>query len=479
MLRASSIPLVILFLAVPLMILTSWYTHVTLARGAETQRLFRDLQYERTRLGLLQVDEETALRGYVITGDRRFLDPLTNSQAAWPGMRQALRYDLDALGRPHDLLDAMEQLHGRWFATVAAPLIANRHRGDALALEYRGKDLMDAFRRDQIAFRESTVEQARLADRRLGRSIDLTLTFGAATTVAFLLIGLASGIYQTRATERVSRLRTLYENEKRIADSLQEAFLQRRLPSSPELKLHAKYVPAASQALVGGDWYDAFGLPDGRILFSIGDVAGHGIEAAVAMSRARQAIIAAALQEGDPAMVLARANASIALQDGRMVTAICGFIDPTNHETVYATAGHPAPVLARASGRAAFLPHEGLPLGIFPETPYRTFVAHAGAGDLLVLYTDGLIEHNHDVLAGEARLIEAAESVRTASEPAEELYRAVFAADVPADDVAILTISFNPAAQGSELPAALEAPRDASDAGKAGGAQFRVQGVHA
>ena len=85
------------------------------------------------------------------------------------------------------------------------------------------------------------------------------------------------------------------ESEKQMAYKLQGAFLQQGLPVASNLGFSATYLPATLGTLVGGDWYDAFELSRGRIMFSIGDVAGHGIEAAVTMSRARQAIIAAAL----------------------------------------------------------------------------------------------------------------------------------------------------------------------------------------
>jgi serine phosphatase RsbU (regulator of sigma subunit) len=181
-------------------------------------------------------------------------------------------------------------------------------------------------------------------------------------------------------------------------------------------------------------------------MFSIGDVAGHGVAAAVVMNRARQAILAAALHESDPALVLQRANATILLQeDGVMVTALCGFIDPGNREVVYATAGHPAPMLAHAGKPPAFLPHDGVPLGVFPESAYRRFVAQAQPGDVLVLYTDGMIEHGHDIVAGEARLIEAAVHAVDAENPAGALFEAIFGSDAPADDVAVLAVSFRTA----------------------------------
>ena len=175
-LRALIVPLIIVVLVLPLRGLTAWYAEVTLKRGAETQRLFRDFQYERTRLGLLQVDEETAVRGYIITGDRRFLEPFRSSGAAWNGTPNTVRDELRALQLPSANLDELLRLHQRWLAVVARPSLANPRRADAVAIQERGLPIMDAFRREQVAFRKDTVAAADAADKRLLDTIATTLT---------------------------------------------------------------------------------------------------------------------------------------------------------------------------------------------------------------------------------------------------------------------------------------------------------------
>jgi len=155
-----------------------------------------------------------------------------------------------------------------------------------------------------------------------------------------------------------------------------------------------------------------------------------------------------ALLRGQP--VLARANAAILLQGSPMVTAICGYIDPVTLAIRYATAGHPPLILARPNVPAVLLPHDGLPLGIEPEAGYRTFDATAAAGAILVLYTDGVTEFEHDVVGGEARLLEAARGAVAADDPALAIKRAVFGAQSPTDDVAILTIRFAAASSSLE-----------------------------
>ena len=103
-------------------------------------------------------------------------------------------------------------------------------------------------------------------------------------------------------------------SEQRLVGILQEVFRNERAPQIEPLQIDALYLPAEPQALVGGDWYDAFALADGRCLISIGDVAGHGIEAASAAARLRQTVAAFALEDPDPARVLERTNRVCAAQ---------------------------------------------------------------------------------------------------------------------------------------------------------------------
>jgi serine phosphatase RsbU (regulator of sigma subunit) len=231
--------------------------------------------------------------------------------------------------------------------------------------------------------------------------------------------------------------------EKQVADELQLAF-QQQLPVLRNLGFSATYIPATTGA-IGGDWYDAFELPDGRIMFSIGDVAGHGVEAAVTMSRARQAILAVALGATDPGEVFELANLALMLQDTRFATAIFGYVDPVTLRVTYATAGHPPGILVGLDGIAQHLLYDGLPLGVAHDAEYPTFEIQAEHGAILVLYTDGLIEYDRDVLAGERRILDAVSAIalRRIDNPAAAIRDAIFTGYEPTDDVAIMTIAFS------------------------------------
>ena len=231
--------------------------------------------------------------------------------------------------------------------------------------------------------------------------------------------------------------------EKRVADQLQEAFQQQQLPVLRNLGFSATYIPATTGA-IGGDWYDAFELPDGRIMFSIGDVAGHGVEAAVTMSRARQAILGVALGASDPGEVFARANLAFMLQDTKFATAICGYVDPATLRVTYATAGHPPAILVGLDGVARHLEYDGLPLGVAHDAEYPSFEVQVDHGAILVLYTDGLLEYDRDLLAGERRILEAVSAIalRRIDNPAAAIRDVIFSGYEPTDDVAIMTIAF-------------------------------------
>ncbi len=415
------------------------------------QRDVRLAQRARDTVYRAQLDMTSAVRGFAITHDIRSLRPYAEAQRDIAGARADLRSALEALGTPQLIAfaNAENAAHERWHAEVAVPFLASDRRVDAMALEAVDRELMKSFRHADRALDEGISTAAALADSAENVALARIAIVTGLLGVAFAGVYFYFSAQRARMSAETSRTRTLYENEKRIADALQAAFVQKALPIIPNLGFHASYTPAGAQARVGGDWYDAFALPDGRILFSIGDVAGHGIEAAVTMSRARQAIIASALHERDPAVVLSRANETLMLQEPTMVTAVCGYIDPVTLQISYATAGHPPPVIARPGRDARFLEHDGIPLGIFADARYGSFTAQAGAGTLLVLYTDGVIEHKRDLIDGERRLLAAAAAAANASDPAWSVRDAIFGSVPPDDDVAIMTISFSVDASAS------------------------------
>ena len=219
------------------------------------------------------------------------------------------------------------------------------------------------------------------------------------------------------AADRASlsiRRAQLHEEEHRIAVELQRGLIPARLPSVAGIRVAARYEAAGLGAEVGGDWYDAFALPSGRLGVVLGDVAGSGIRAASTMGQLRSVTRAFALADEaarSPGEVLTRLNSyRTALDEHQLFTVIYAIVDPAEGTLEWASAGHPPPLRALAGGEVGYLEtHDGL-MGV-EERPYTTLHAQLGAGDLLVLYTDGLIERRGESLdAGLERLANAVAS---------------------------------------------------------------------
>jgi anti-anti-sigma factor len=235
----------------------------------------------------------------------------------------------------------------------------------------------------------------------------------------------------------------LYAREHQVAAALQQALLPSDLPYVPGIVIDATHRAGSPGADVGGDWYDAFRLPDGRVMLAIGDVVGRGLEAAVTMGQIRQAVRAAALEGHAPAEILALVGRILSLAaTGRdMTTAIVGVLDSLAKTFTYAAAGHPPPLLA-AGGRVEMLPSGGLPLGFMDERPAPSWTVDLAPGAMLVLYTDGLIEPRRDATAGLAALCAAVDRQRSeaTSAPAHAILKRLDVSDAP-DDIALVAVA--------------------------------------
>jgi PAS domain S-box-containing protein len=245
-----------------------------------------------------------------------------------------------------------------------------------------------------------------------------------------------------RASVALQREETL-ERERHIAATLQRASLPTLIPQPAGLRFDVAYLPAGDEGAVGGDWYDAIDLDDGSVVISTGDVTGRGIEAAAIMSKVRHAMAAVPRHESDPARILDSAGWFLGKRyPDAIVTAFVAIISPDRRTLCYANAGHPRPLLRR-DGTVLELRDSGLPLGLRQfERPAQTQHVELREGDLLVLYTDGLVEWNRDVEEGERRLerVVASEAVVASVAPAKLIQRACLPPKAP-DDVAILTVA--------------------------------------
>ncbi len=237
-----------------------------------------------------------------------------------------------------------------------------------------------------------------------------------------------------------------YERAHHVASTLQRALLPQELPELPGIAFDSVYVPGRTEAQVGGDWYDALRLADGRVLITIGDVAGSGLPAAVIMASMRQVIRGVAQIYADPATMIDAADRTLkAEHPDRFVTAFVAVYDPVAHMLSYCSAGHPAPLVRHPDGSVNDLPSEGLPLGLRMRDGADARVVEIPDGATLLFYTDGLTESTQDVLDGERQLRAALADPQIAARTdlAQAIHDDVLREGAH-DDVAILAMRLRP-----------------------------------
>lgn len=235
---------------------------------------------------------------------------------------------------------------------------------------------------------------------------------------------------------------TMLQHHAAISNRLQRALLPLKLPVAEGVGFDAAYRPATSESVVGGDWYDVFDIRPGIIGISIGDVTGHGLEAAVMMSEIRRAIRTAAAKAESPTDALNFVDTYMVSQNIGMATAILGYYDTQKSMLQYACAGHPHPVLVNRNGKPAFLPGGGLLLGIGMEKASPTWTVTLPPESLCYFYTDGLLEYGRDVIAGEIALLDAVERLaRRETTAAEGLLDELFVESGNSDDAAVLLLA--------------------------------------
>jgi serine phosphatase RsbU (regulator of sigma subunit)/CheY-like chemotaxis protein len=273
-------------------------------------------------------------------------------------------------------------------------------------------------------------------------------------TVGELRLGRPAGLFSAAersllrdAAERAAlgiRRARLHEREHRVAIELQRGLLPKRLPEIAGVQLTAHYEAAGAE--VGGDWYDAFALPAGRLGVVLGDVAGRGVSAASAMGQLRSVTRAFSLADEGvrlPGEVLTRLNRhQLALGQTEMFTVVYVIIDAPQGIVSWACAGHPPPLLRNREGGTTFLEGgEGL-MGI-EDVVYKDLRAPIGPGEVLVCYTDGLVERRGESL--DVGLRRLADAVAGGPDEPEALREHVLAGVRPAqteldDDVTALFV---------------------------------------
>ncbi|MFF3634185.1 PP2C family protein-serine/threonine phosphatase [Streptomyces sp. NPDC002250] len=244
------------------------------------------------------------------------------------------------------------------------------------------------------------------------------------------------------------RLRRAHAREREVALALQRAMLPVPDPIAHH-RIAVRYRPAVGSLNVCGDWYDLVQLHDGdKIAVAVGDVVGHGLEAACIMGQLRSALSATSLVATGPAQALeVLGRYAHSLTGAESTTAVTAFIDFSRHLITYSSAGHPPPVLLRGDGTLEFLDQATDPPldAAFDPSPRPEAVSAFADGDTLLLYTDGLIERRHqDIDVGLGQLADALTWHRELTNP-EALADAVMNDLIPAegvtDDTALVVVS--------------------------------------
>ncbi len=257
-----------------------------------------------------------------------------------------------------------------------------------------------------------------------------------------------SAVEQLQGELRTKELSMLAEH--RLAGQLQQII--QPLPTAPfvlgRLRVLVQYLPAESTLQVGGDWYHTLALRDGRVVLAIGDAVGHGLPAATAMAHLRYSLEAwARIGIGDPPQLLTHLN-DLCLQLGTTATAIVAIFDPSDLTLRWARAGHPLPLHTREGQTVALQRVEGILLGATSAAVYTDAAVSLQPGDLVVFFTDGLIERRGDTTSEDSlqKLTSTLSSIEATpgSDPLARLSELV-SRPSPFDDICVLALQVLPA----------------------------------
>lgn len=248
---------------------------------------------------------------------------------------------------------------------------------------------------------------------------------------------------QFKADAQLAAAQQEAERERTWSTAFVRAVLPADLPRVTGCSFEAMYEPGRGYGQVGGDWYDAIRLVDGRVVVSIGDVCGSGLNAAVVVGVVRQVMRGIAQLHANPSVILDAADRALCLEyPDVLVSAWVGLIDLVTRTITFASAGHPSPLVVSAQGHIRELSDPATMLiGLRDGYRGQPNTAEIMQDDTLVLFTDGVIEATHDILAGLQTLHAAAASV--ALEKRCDTAAAIGGRVIPdgsSDDAAILVV---------------------------------------
>jgi anti-sigma regulatory factor (Ser/Thr protein kinase) len=237
-----------------------------------------------------------------------------------------------------------------------------------------------------------------------------------------------------------ARLYAALEREHRVAVMLQRSLLPKDLPGVAGVGVAARYLPARDG--VGGDWYDVIELPHGLVGIAIGDVVGHGIRAAALMGQVRFALHAYALEGHPPSRTLELVDRYVqTMREHPMATAAYAVFDTETGSLRLATAGHVPPIIFGPARGLVLDVEPGAPLGAFPYGSCPEHELTLASGEMILMYTDGLVERRGNALAvGIEDLLAVARTGDTAEQACRNAMEAMLPPEGLDDDVAMLVL---------------------------------------
>ncbi|HEX7306840.1 PP2C family protein-serine/threonine phosphatase, partial [Lentzea sp.] len=206
-----------------------------------------------------------------------------------------------------------------------------------------------------------------------------------------------------QAQRRAAEAERRYQAARDVVLELQRELLPAGVPVVPRLDIAASYLLADTDTVAGGDWFDAVTLPGGRVGLVVGDVVGHGVAASATMGQLRAVLSEQLAATGDVAAAVRAADSATDRIRGAKAATVCvALLDPSTGTFEYCTAGHPPPLVVRADGQTHYLPVTGTgPLGVGSgRGPGIVRTGRLERGDLVLLYSDGILERPGRELAG-------------------------------------------------------------------------------
>lgn len=301
-----------------------------------------------------------------------------------------------------------------------------------------------------VAFGDSAITLVATPNSELGGTLlaRLTLIVSLGGVALALIAGIVTE-YLVRRRTQAERLaaenRRMYTEQRSIAEVLQQALLPQDLPVIAGIETSARYEAGSVGTDVGGDWYDVIPLDGDRFIFVVGDVSGHGVEAATIMARLHFAIRAFAAQGDSPAAILGKLGSLLNPErDSAFATVLCGTVNVPDHSITLVNAGHPPMLVVNGTEKKYVETTVFPPVGTVESTDYLSTTFSVPARSTILTFTDGLVERRGEVLdVGYERLRNLIPDARL---PLDELLDKLVDGmrdERFTDDVAILAVRWN------------------------------------